>query len=203
MKQTVYGSFGTIRMAESALGALLDNGVKSEDISVIVHESHGDFARIDGPKTVEIRDVAEKGITTTTAGDSVAAMGIGAAAGLGIGALAGLASLFIPGVGLVIGGGALATALAGTAGTTVAGAISMGAYGFLKDQGVHEDVAQVYEATIHDGGAVLAVDVPSGLADEVTVRSILTKYGAEHLDTSAERTHVDQIRGGTSHGTVL
>lgn len=100
-------------------------------------------------------------------------------------------------MGIVIGGGALATALAGAAGTTVAGAISMGAYGYLKDQGVNEHIAEQYEHTIEEGGAILATETPSGEVNEIDVRSIMTKYGAAHLETYSSRPATAPIDRGT------
>ncbi len=44
----------------------------------------------------------------------------------------------MPGVGLVVGGGALALAIGGALGTTAAGAVAGGMAGYLKDQGVSE-----------------------------------------------------------------
>ena len=48
----------------------------------------------------------------------------------------GIAALFVPGVGWVLGGGALASAIVGAAAATAAGAAAGGVYGYLKDQGL-------------------------------------------------------------------
>src|SRR5205085_9990716 len=81
---------------------------------------------------------AKTGLSTTTPADAGVGAAKGAGIGLGVGVLAALASIFVPGFGLVAGGGALATAIAGAVGTTAAGAIAGGVHGYLKDQGVPE-----------------------------------------------------------------
>ncbi len=183
MKRSVFASFESPELAERALGALLDHGVRSEDVSVIVSAKEPDDHRPAAERTIEVREHAEKGITTTTPEDAVAAMPAGAAVGLGLGAAVGVASLLIPGVGLVIGGGALALAITGAVGATAAGAVTMGALGYLKDQGVDEVAAQNYDRVIGSGGALLAADIPSGDVDEETVRGIMIKYGASGLES--------------------
>jgi len=124
---------------------------------------------------------AETGITTTTGGDAAAGAAKGAAVGLGVGVLAALASVFVPGVGLVIGSGVLATAIAGTAGATGAGLIAGGAIGYMKDQGVPEDALTTYRDTYGQGGAILAVNLPPD-KDRAEIEAILAKYGAMNVD---------------------
>lgn len=79
---------------------------------------------------------AKHGISTTTPEDAGSGAVKGAGIGLGLGAVAAIASLLVPGIGLVTGAGALATALGGAALTAGAGAIAGGVTGYLKDQGV-------------------------------------------------------------------
>ncbi len=128
---------------------------------------------------------AKHGISTTTGADAGAAAITGGAWGLGVGAVAALASLLIPGVGIVVGGGALATAIAGLVATTGGGAVVGAITGYLKDQGVEEHVAQKYGETVSAGGAILAVNVPSGDVDEPLARQMLEKYGASNVNTYA------------------
>src|SRR5688572_15374801 len=139
MANTLYASFSDPEMAEKAIGALLDHGVRGEDVTVVTNETwsrsrYGDFD--DDHDADDVEDHAKAGVTTTTAGDAASGAAKGAGIGLGVGAAAALASMFIPGFGLVMGGGALASALAGLATTTAGGAIAGGATGYLKDQGV-------------------------------------------------------------------
>jgi hypothetical protein len=126
-------------------------------------------------------DTAKGGITTTTGADAASGAVKGAGIGLGVGIAAALVSVMIPGVGLVLGGGALASALAGAVATTAAGAAAGGVVGFLKDQGVPDESARRYAEIHAAGGAILAVRTPSGDADEVTISSLLGKYGATEV----------------------
>jgi uncharacterized membrane protein len=126
---------------------------------------------------------AKQGLSTTTPADAAVGAAKGAGWGLGIGIIAGLAAIFVPPLGLVAGGGALATAIAAMAATTAAGAIAGGVYGYLVDQGVPEHVAKAYNEAYERGHAVLSVTVPSGDLDEMTARQMLEKYGAENVNT--------------------
>jgi hypothetical protein len=129
------------------------------------------------------------GITTTTAADAGAGAVKGAAAGLGVGILAALAAVFIPGVGLVAGGGALATAMAGAAATAGAGAVAGGVTGWLKDQGVPDDALTVYRDTFDQGGALLAVNVPSDMP-RAEIEAVLAKYNANNVDSYGQVTDI-------------
>src|SRR5688500_11923729 len=115
--------------------------------------------RLEAIRETEAKDDidAKSGISTTTGADGAAGAVKGAGLGLGVGIAAALAALAIPGFGLVLGGGALATAAAGAAGATAAGALAGGVEGFLKDQGVPDDVLTHYNDTFMQGGAILAV----------------------------------------------
>lgn len=172
----IYASFQDYKMAEKAVGALLDHGVLKEDISLVGpadgkdHEAH-----------------AQSGVTTTTGADAAAGAAKGAGIGLAVGALGALASLLIPGFGLVIGGGALATAMASAAGTTAAGAVAGGVTGFLQDQGVDKVAAQDYEDAIKNGGALVEVLTPSKDVTAAQVEEILTKYGANKFHNGVIR----------------
>lgn len=125
---------------------------------------------------------AKQGISTTTPADAGAGAIKGTGVGLGVGALAALASMFIPGVGLVVGGGALAAALGAMAATAGAGAAAGAVYGYLKDQGMDEPVAKAYDRVVSEGGVLMGVSVPSGNLNEGEVRLILEKYGAAGIN---------------------
>ncbi len=135
-------------------------------------------------------DVAKKGITTTTAADAGAGAIKGAGIGAGVGVIAAIASLLVPGIGLVVGGGALAIALGGLAATAGAGAAAGAVYGYLKDQGVEEHLAKQYSDTLGNGGALLAVQYPSGNVDEPEIRMVLDKYGASSVGLTGRQGYV-------------
>jgi len=175
---TLHASFEDAALGEKAMGALLDHGVAREDLSGFFPS---DYQTED---VHEVRADLKHGITTTTAADAASGAAKGAGVGLGVAALATLASLLIPGFGLVTGGGALATALIGAAGTTAGGALAGGIAGYLQDQGVEEQVALDSEAALRNGRAVVVVRCPSGKLSESEISAILLKYHASTFGRS-------------------
>lgn len=203
MAHTIYAAFANSSDAERAAGALLDHGVQAHDLSVVrangetegahVYEhSHGTLT--EHPQSVDasgdIETSAKQGISTTSPSDAGAGAMKGTAWGAGLGALAALAALTVPGVGIVLGGGALAAGLGAVAASAGAGAVAGAVTGYLKDQGVDEHVAHHYESAIGTGGALLAIAVPSGEVDEPRVREVLEKYGATQINSYAARGYV-------------
>ena len=212
-RRTIYASFSDVSFAEKAVGALIDFGVRDEDISLVARKS--DFNEIPAPAGVAISQnqawqndggpvhttlgppystdtrldyeeddselTAKTGISTTTPADVAAGAAKGAGIGLGLGIAAALASIFIPGLGLVVGGGALALALGGAAGATAAGAVAGGVTGYLKDQGISDDAIASYTADYEAGGAILGVTVTSNNVDETTAQQIISKYGGDNI----------------------
>lgn len=181
---TLYASFPTPEDAERVVGALLDNGAEAADISILANKRTAAGDPI--PEAAEAADAehsAKSGLSTTTSFDVAAGTVKGATVGIGIGALATLAALFIPGVGLVLGGGALAAAVMGGTGTIIAGAAAGGLTGYLKDQGVPDDIVTHYSNTFLEGGSIVAIAVPSGSLAPETAEGIFTKYGAANIAT--------------------
>jgi len=184
MQETLYASFVDYRNAEKASGALLDRGVRPEDLSVVATTGAYDQSARD-PDRVE-RHV-KAGVTTTTGHDAAKGAAKGAGIGAAVGAAALVASLFIPGLGLVTGAGALATALGALVGTTAAGAAVGALTGYLKDQGVPHDVATKYEDAVKRGGAIIAIALPSGDVSRPMAEEILLKYDASDLNSYARQ----------------
>lgn len=180
----IYATFADPNMAERAGGALIDHGVAPEHISIVFPENYkatvlSDYrsdARNGVMEGKDAEDVAKSGLTTTTSGDATSGAAKGAGIGLAAGTAAALASVFIPGVGLVLGGGALALAIAGMAGTTAAGAVAGGVTGYLKDQGVPAEDIEFHEKIVVGGGAMLTVTPSFEEYDNVAIESILKKY---------------------------
>ncbi|MEN6642763.1 MAG: hypothetical protein ABFE08_09980 [Armatimonadia bacterium] len=181
MAQTIYASFVDVRSAQKAVGALLDKGVEEDSLSMVTKQTDfaGEEEEVEDPQAQERS--AEHGLTTTTREDAMSGAKKGGAMGLGIGAVAAIASIVVPGFGVVAGGGALAMAIGGALGATAAGAVAGGAVGYLKDQGVAEDVAHHYAKTLEAEGAVVSVDLPSGDATEADVQWVFDKYGGQNV----------------------
>jgi hypothetical protein len=181
---TIYASYSDPAAAERAAGALIDQGAPSEAISVVANElyagARGDTLQSEAH---HLEHEAKTGISVTTPADAAMGAAKGLTVGLGVGVLAALAALTIPGLGLVLGTGALATAIAGATATAVAGAAAGGVYGYLKDQGMSEDIVAGYSQVVESGGAILALTVPAGNLDTAQAEGILTKYGAANVFT--------------------
>ncbi len=177
MIRTIAANFRDSHAAKSAVGALLDHGASQEQITLVLPP---------GEKSDSILDEPTHGLSTTTSADAAAGATTGTAVGLGLGALAALSAITIPGLGLVLGWGALGTALGAVAATAGGGAIIGGLTGYLKDQGISESFAAKSEEYIGSGGAMVAVTVPSGDVGEGLAATILAKYGGElHHDGGA------------------
>ena len=222
MSETLYATFSLPEEAEKAAGALLDRGVRAEDLSVVktpgpgesvgtapsvvasnVVHSPGPASAEPGPSgsvygvTPEPEDAGQRSVEidepkddTTATEDAKAGAIKGSMIGAGLGAVAVLAALVVPGVGFVLGAGALASAIAGVAATAGAGAATGAIVGYLKDMGVDEEVAGEYGHAIQQGGAVLAVTLPSGEVDEAEAAALLREHGATNVNHYAARGYV-------------
>jgi len=183
MRTTLHATFANAKDAQKVIGAFLDHGAESDDVSLLInHPSDKPELGIADSYAEEVK--AEHGITTTTAKDAAAGAAKGAGIGLGLGSLAILASLAVPGVGLVLGGGALAAAITGAVGTTAAGAVAGGVAGYLKDQGIPDETINRMAATYSEGGALISVALPSGGLELVEAESLIAKYA--HSDIWVE-----------------
>ena len=175
---TLFASFDTAHAAEKAAAALIDRGADKDKLSIVSHESG---AVVVGHGEGHAEEVAKHGLTTTTGADAAYGAAKGLSLGAGLGMLGIVATALVPGVGLVLGAGALATALFGTA---AAGAAAGGLMGYLKDQGMGDDVAASYHARVAAGGAVLALELPTADLDEREAEALLVKYDAAGVFTS-------------------
>lgn len=174
MRENTFIAYSTHEAAARAVGALIDRGVEPLDISVYAKDMPTDWQE-------SIKSQGAHGITTTTAEDAASGAAKGAGFGLGIGVLAAIAAITIPGFGIVLGGGALASAIGGAAAATAAGAIAGGAFGFLTDQGVDEDSSRFLSSQLDEGGIIVGVTSPSGIATTDDVKAILAKYHESHV----------------------
>ncbi|MBV9849350.1 MAG: hypothetical protein JO250_06655 [Armatimonadetes bacterium] len=133
---------------------------------------------VDTPQNVEA--VGKEGLTTTTPQDAAAGAAVGTGVGLVTGLLAAAAALTIPGLGLVLAGGALAAAAGAAVGTTVAGAAVGGVVGYLRDMGMPEQAASRYADRIAEGDYLVTALIDSAQYDDV--KRLLLKYNAAGVD---------------------
>jgi hypothetical protein len=104
---------------------------------------------------------------------------------------------------IVLGGGTLARALGGVAGTAAAGAVAVGVTGHLKDQGVPDDVIQNYNGVLASGGAFMTVSTSDEDITLETIKGLITKYnGACSIYPSRGATGVAVVETTDSTTTV-
>jgi len=165
---SVYGIFRDRMHVEQGVDALLENGFRSEDISVLLPDNVGtkDFAH-------EKQTKAPEGATTGA--------GAGAVVGGTLGLLAGIGALAIPGLGPFIAAGPIMGALAGV-GT---GGVVGGLIGGLVGMGIPEYEAKRYEGMVREGHALLSVHCDN--SDWVgRAKDVLKTAGAEDIGSSNE-----------------
>jgi len=133
---------------------------------------------VDTPQNVAA--VGKEGLTTTTPQDAAAGAAVGTGVGLVTGLLAAAAALTIPGVGLVLAGGALAAALGATAATAAAGAAVGGVTGYLRDMGMPEHAAASVHDRLTEGDYLLTATVDPARYDEY--KQVFLKYNAVGVD---------------------
>jgi hypothetical protein len=180
MKHT-YAAYRSYEVATQAVAALVDHGVNKDHIYLMTKNYDDQFS---SEGTEDIKDHATGGITVTTPEDAREGAAKGAGIGLGIGVVAGLAALAIPGVGLIVGGGALATAIGGAVGATAAGALAGAVAGYLRDQGIDERTISTITQRLEVGDIVVSVDLAEESITLDEVRAILSKYeGVEMLNS--------------------
>ncbi len=238
MPETIYAAFTNAEQAEQAAQALIQQGVRPDHMSLIVHEHEaskphyapteeqlkynapqtyigtdglldtpdplGNSSRlhssIDGgnisqtdlsPSVLVDKDGSHQfpannadlagQVERKEISDHVDTVKQSAGLGFGVGALAAAAALAVPGIGWVLGGGALAVALAGVAASTNSGSMAGGISSFLKDQGVDaEDIAK-YQENFNNGGAILAVTLDEDGLPRSEVEQTLRSRGSEHV----------------------
>jgi hypothetical protein len=163
-----FGIYRTRTQAEAGVDALIQNGFRNEDISVLLPENVGtkDFAH-------EKQTKAPEGVTTgATAGGAI---------GGTLGLLAGIGALAIPGLGPFIAAGPIMGALAGVG----SGAVVGGLIGALVGMGIPEYEAKRYEGLIKEGGILVSVHCDN--SDWVKrAKDILERTGANDIASAGE-----------------
>lgn len=139
-----------------------------DDSQLVAEEMMDPLGTLDfrdqGPETPSLEDVPGRTSRFSTA------TGIhGQEAGVGVGLLAALMPAVVPGVGMVMGDGPLASDLLAEEDR----AIDQGVAPFLRAQGLHETDANKFEATLASGGGILEVSAASGQASGRQVMEVL------------------------------
>jgi len=143
MVETIVGLYTNVVDAHSAVQDLIDSGFQRDSIIWMAHDPEGAYAR---QVDVDLQGETPAG---WTAPGAKAGAAIGAIAGL----LAGFAGLTVPGLGPVVVAGPLAASLLGAG----AGATLGGVVGFLSEQGLPENEAELYAAALREGRSLVIV----------------------------------------------
>jgi hypothetical protein len=172
-RQRAIGVFDHRRDAEAALMALRDAGFSMNNVSLIGKDVSGHN---------QIADIKTNPVTNTKA-DEGAKTGAATGAALGGlgGLLVGLGALAIPGIGPVIAGGAVATALATALTGGAVGAAAGGLAGGLVGLGIPENRAKAYSDRFNRGDYLVMVDGTD--AELRQAESILKRYNIEDYNT--------------------
>jgi hypothetical protein len=173
------GVFPHRRDAEAALTDLRDAGFPLSQVSLIAKDADGTHNIAGGGVNVNPgAATSNKGNKADDGAKAGAATG-GALGGLG-GLLVGLGALAIPGVGPILAGGAVATALTTALAGGAIGAAAGGLAGGLVGLGIPENRAKVYSDRINRGDYLVIVD---GTEDEVRrAEAILKRHGIQEFD---------------------
>jgi len=164
----VFGIYRDRLHVEQGVDALLEQGFRSEDISVLL------------PDNVGTKDFAHEKHTKAPEGTATGA-GTGAVVGGTLGLLAGIGALAIPGLGPFIAAGPIMGALAGV-GT---GGVVGGIIGALVGMGIPEYEAKRYEGLVKEGGMLLSVHCDN--SDWVKrAKDTLEHTGAQDISSSGE-----------------
>lgn len=173
-RSIVVGVFANREQAYCAEQALRNIGFRDDQIGVAMRSDNT------APGTTEYNAT-----TTESRGTHAAEGGVGGAVSGGIvgGLIGAAAAIFIPGVGPVVAGGILATALAGAA----TGAVAGGILGTLAGLGVPDDEAHFYNDEFNAGRIVMTARA-DGRYDQV--HDIFRQCGAYdmHSQTTTGRT---------------
>lgn len=181
------GVFSDRRHAELALSDLRDIGFNMDRVSVVGKDADN-HDRIAGAKTSD-RAGGNKADDGAKAGAATGGI-LGGLSGL----LVGLGALAIPGIGPVIAGGALATALATTAAGGAIGAAAGGLTGALVGLGIPEERAHYYNERVNRGDYLVMVD---GTDDEIRqAEAILSRHNIHDWGIFDKS---DVTTGGTGH----
>ncbi|WP_018902397.1 general stress protein [Rhizobium sp. 2MFCol3.1] len=194
--RTVTQLYDSYDDARSAVKALENAGVPSDDISIVTSNASGIDVEGQGSRAAE--------------GAGTGA-GVGAVAGGAGGLLTGLGMLAIPGVGPVVAAGWLAATAAGAVAGAVAGGAVGGIVGAMVSEGVPEDEANFYAEGIRRGGSVVTARVEeskiasaqsilsqSHPVDYASRRANYEEQGWNSFDENAEPYSADQIEAERS-----
>lgn len=175
MSKTMVAIFNDYGSAENAAKQIKDQGLRTDDISIVAKQGEGSTdnsetlgttATMGGMSTSATN---KKGINDNIS-DGVMTGGIlGGLAGLLIGA----GSMVIPGLGIVAAAGPITGLLSG--------AVTGGIVGGLVDLGIPENKGKQYETDVKAGKILFSMKTDEDKVDQVA--SVLRSNGAQSVDS--------------------
>ncbi|MBA1159313.1 DUF1269 domain-containing protein [Microvirga mediterraneensis] len=162
--RTIAALFDEFETAAAAVRHLERNGPRQIEVSIIANNQ-------DERSSQAMTRLANSSDDKDDVGTTVGAI-LGGSAGL----LAGLALMLLPGVGPVLGAGAVLTPLIGGGAGAAFGALA----GSLVDAGIGVDWAKAYEEGVRRGGTLVVVRTSEDNVEEVV--QLLDQAGAIDMD---------------------
>jgi uncharacterized membrane protein len=153
--RTITALFDDFATAREVVDDLISMGFQPETISIVVNDASGQYASY----------LASEAQATTA--DEDVSMEEGAGLGALFGGLIGLGVMAIPGIGPVIAGGPLVTALVGAGVGAATGAVTGGLIAGLVDMGIPDTEAGYYAEAVRRGGALVIVNTTDDWVERV------------------------------------
>lgn len=142
--ETVVALYDRLDNAHEAILELVAAGFSRDDISLVAHDTKGEYRRTDGDEDVSGGEGAS----------------FGAVVGGLTGVVAGLSTIIIPGIGPIIAAGPLVAMIGGAASAAVGaavGAVTGGLTASLMNLGIPAETAEYYAESVRRGNAVVTV----------------------------------------------
>ncbi len=164
MSKTVVGVFDNHSYAERAAVQVKDQGLRTEDISIIVRQGGDDAGRNNATMKT-----GGRGINDNISDGVVTGGVLGGLAGLLIGA----GSMVIPGLGIIAAAGPITGLLSG--------AVTGGIVGGLVDLGIPENRSKQYESEVKAGKVLFSMKTDEDKVNRVA--DILKSNGAISVES--------------------
>lgn len=173
MSKTVVAIFDTQQMAESAARQIKDQGLRTDDISIVARHKEGTAGTAGGTTTTGGTTATMGGNGTRATNDNISD---GVVTGGILGGLAGLligaGSMVIPGLGIIAAAGPITGLLSG--------AVTGGIVGGLVDLGIPENRSRQYETDVKAGKTLFSMRTDEDKVDRIG--TILRANGAASVD---------------------
>ena len=170
MAKTIVGLFDDYSDAQGAVNELVSSGFSHDDISLVASNATQQFVKNEGG------EIEHSSVTGGVVKGGVEGAVIGGLTGFA----ASVALFLIPGIGPVVGAGALAATLGGAGLGAVGGAV----IGGLSRLGIPDEEAGYYAEGIRRGGTLVTVRADDMMADKAV--SIIDSHNPVNIDERAD-----------------